>query len=139
MAKIITVKRGVSRKQQASKIVGYSLGACVAVAIILVFLWLLIAFYDITLVIDSDTHLQFQRFFDIIYFIFVIIIGFAVFPPVFDFALQGIYLFRNKKKKKGILYLIEKNKNKIIYSGAIGYWFLYIIGLSLYFTLYLTK
>lgn len=132
-----TKKSGQNR--QIPKIVGYSLGICVAVFVLIVFFWALITVYDITLIIDSDTHITFQRFFDVLYLIFVIILGFAIFPPIFHFTLEGIYSLRNKKKKTGILYMIAKNSEKIVYSGTMGYWFLYIAGLSLYFFFYLTK
>lgn len=129
----------MSGTKKIPKIVGYSLAVCVAVIILLIFFWVLITVYDITLIIDSETHITFQRFFNVLYTIFIIILGFAVFPPIFHFTLEGIYSLRNKKKKSGILYIISKKSEKIVYSGTMGYWFLYTVGLSLYFMFFLTK
>lgn len=126
-------KKALPAGRRVPKIVGYSLGVCVAVIALLVFFWVLTNAYDITLIVDSDTHVTFQNFFDALYSIFIIILGFVVFPPLLHFTLEGIYSLRNKKKKNGVLHMIAKNSKKIVYSGTIGYWFLYIVALSIYF------
>ncbi len=129
----------MSETKKVPKIIGYSLGVCVAVAILLTFFWVLITAYDITIIIDSETHVAFQSFFNILYTISLIILGFTIFPPALYFVLEIIYSFRNKRKKTGILHMIAKNTRKIVYSGTIGYWLLYLLGLFLFIIFYITK
>lgn len=123
------------------KLVGYCSASFVAVAIALVFFWLLNFFYDTTLIIDSDTHVEVQSFFGVLFFVFFLILGFTVFP-ILIYLFLGLLRFFVKNQKKGkrsILKTILKNEKKIIYNAAIGFWFLYIIGLVIYFMVFLSR
>lgn len=123
------------------KLVGYCLASFVAVLITLTFFWLLNAFYDTFLIIDSDTHIEVQNFFNILFLVFFIILGFTVFPILVCLFLKfiGFFAKKQKKGKKSILKTISKNEKKIIYNTAVGYWFMYIIWLAVYFLFYLLK
>ncbi|MBU2539856.1 hypothetical protein KJ786_01710 [Patescibacteria group bacterium] len=123
------------------KLVGYCSASFVAVVITLSFFWLLFTFYDTFLIIDSETHVQVQSFFNILFFVFYLILGFTVFPILIYLFLRLISFFAKKQKKgkKSVLKTISKNEKKIIYNTAIGYWFLYVVGLAIYYMFYLSK
>lgn len=123
------------------KLVGYSLAGFVSTAIVSFFFWFLESFYDITLIVDSDTNYKVESFFDVLFLIFFAVLGFTIFPVLLFFFLRGLKLLCKRFKTLGKSFLknIIKKEKKIIYNGAIAYWFLYIMFLAIYFFVYFNK
>lgn len=126
-------------KSKMPKLVGYSLASSVAAAVTFIFFWVLDSFYEITIIIDADTHVKIGNFFAVLFSIFILIIAFSIFPVILYFLLSLISFLSSKLNKKSVSKKLKANREKIVYYATFGYWFIFAVGLTACSIIFLIK